>query len=177
MSGPVGEHAWFVRLGESRIVRFEFGEPHLTVHAPQGTTMTRETLRLLRRRIVVPSGRRGLFVEDGLWTVGAGGLKRGRDDLDPAKTMPCLEILSGQNSIWCVSVETRRHSPCGPISEAFSLSSPISTSLKTASGSYLVLMSLFFLGIQETDLRSMEMESSILFIADHASSTPCLRLR
>lgn len=96
VSDLVGEYAWFVRLGESRILRLEFGEPHLTVHAPQGKTMPRETPRLLRRRIVVPSGRRSLFIEDGLWTVEAGGLKCGRDDMDPDKTMPCLEILSGQ---------------------------------------------------------------------------------
>lgn len=99
LSKLIGEHCWFVRLGEDRILRMEFGQPHLTFHGPQslpGTGGTRPSV--LQRRVVQPVGQWSLFVEDGLWTVEAGQSACGRDDEDRGEVDRCLTFLSGQRA-------------------------------------------------------------------------------
>lgn len=94
----VGEYVWFSRCIHDGLLRMEFGEPHLTVHGPKKPSpqVSESVMLALHRRIVVPTGRWSLFVEDGLWSVEAGGLSCGRSDLDKKKVETCLGLLDGQ---------------------------------------------------------------------------------
>ena len=98
VSELIGQYTWFVRCAEDGILRLEFGDPHLTIQGPMeprhdGSEALR---RVLSRRVVVPTGQWSLFIEDGLWSVEAGGLICSRADPHKGKTETCLNLLSGQ---------------------------------------------------------------------------------
>ncbi len=97
----IGEYVWFVRCVESRILRMEFGKPHLVVQGPRNvsTSVDKPANPALSRRVVVPTGQWSLFVDDGLWSVEALDLKCGRFDSDQSEIDLCLSRLSGQKLI------------------------------------------------------------------------------
>lgn len=88
-----GQYVWSVRAGEGRILRMEFGEPHLNVHDIKSGGPDQAPHRL--RRIVEPSGRWSLFVEDGAWSIQQDSLTCERDDVKETDKA-CLAALSGQ---------------------------------------------------------------------------------
>lgn len=93
-----GEYCWFVRLSEDRVLRMEFGDPYLDVQGPRldGPPLTETVGRVLRRRIVTPTGTSSLFVEHGLWQVESHGLRCRRSDEDSDGAERALSCLSGQ---------------------------------------------------------------------------------
>ncbi len=97
----IGEYVWFVRCGESRILRMEFGKPHLVVQGPinGSTSVDKPVNPALSRRVVVPTGQWSLFIDDGLWSVEAFDLKCSRFDPDQSEVDLCLSRLSGQKLI------------------------------------------------------------------------------
>lgn len=97
-----GNYVWFVRMGEGRILRMEFGDPHLVMHDIQGGGPG--SVFSQPRRIAEPSGKWSLFIEDGSWSIQAGGLSCCRDD-GRETDKACLAALSGQR------VEEARISP------------------------------------------------------------------
>ena len=76
-----GKYVWSVRCGEYGVLRLDFGSPHLSVREPSPTTGKSWRLALaLQRRLVIPTGEWHLFVEAGLWSVEAGGVRCSRTD-------------------------------------------------------------------------------------------------
>lgn len=93
----IGQYAWFVRCDESRILRMEFGAPHLSVQGPQGGLQPgRKSNPALSRRVVIPTGQWSLFVEDGNWEISTDIGNCSRNGSDPSFIDACLNRLSGQ---------------------------------------------------------------------------------
>ncbi len=81
LSAMHGQYVWSVRCGEYGVLRLDFGDPHLTVRGPYSTAGKSGRLALaLQRRLVIPTGEWHLFVEGGLWSIEAGGLRCSRTD-------------------------------------------------------------------------------------------------
>jgi hypothetical protein len=93
-----GEYTWWVRCAEYRILRMEFGTPHLRVQGPgfPAALANDKVKTALNRRIVVPTGKWSLFIEDGLWRVEAGGPACDRLNSNAPEIDLCLDSLSGQ---------------------------------------------------------------------------------
>lgn len=93
VSQIVGQYVWSVRIGEDRVLMMEFGDPYLVVHPIQGGKPGSAFFH--PRRFVGPSGAWSLFVEDGSWSIQAGGLVCRRDE-GSETDKACLAALSGQ---------------------------------------------------------------------------------
>ena len=98
LSQIVGEYVWFVRCVEDDILRMEFGAPYLTIQGPRNIQRPVGEVpnHPFDRRVVVPTGKWSLFVEDGFWHAEANGISCSRRDTDRSSTDLCLNALSGQ---------------------------------------------------------------------------------
>ena len=86
----IGEPVWGVRSGEDRVLQAEFGQPYLRTEGAPGALADASTGRLMS-----PAGRWTLFVENGAWSVEAGGLTCRRAETG-AMEARALNALSGQ---------------------------------------------------------------------------------
>ena len=98
LSGMVGEYVWLVRCVEDNVLRMEFGEPHLKVDdLRKYRDHAEETVeKFFNRRLVIPTGRWSLFIEDGFWEVEANGSRANRSESSNVNMTRCLNSLSGQ---------------------------------------------------------------------------------
>ncbi|MGZ5904882.1 MAG: hypothetical protein ACXWKQ_06005 [Reyranella sp.] len=94
----VGEYVWGVRRGADDVLKLEFGPPHLVIQEPLRLAQdaTRTVVDVLGRRVVEPTGKWHLFVEDGDWAVVTGSRGTRRFDTDPARADAALRQLDGQ---------------------------------------------------------------------------------
>ena len=95
----IGEYIWGVRLGEDRILQAEFGQPYLRVQPSPLAAIGENPAALETRRLVMPTGRWTLFIEDGWWTASAAGAQSDRGKVDNQTEAKCLTSLSGQTLI------------------------------------------------------------------------------
>jgi hypothetical protein len=93
-----GEYVWWVRRGADDVLRLEFGNPHLVVHEPMPLSQdaSRTVIDVLGRRLVEPTGKWHLFVEDGDWAVVTKSCGTRRFDTDHARADAALRQLDGQ---------------------------------------------------------------------------------
>jgi hypothetical protein len=89
---------WGVRSEMDDVLVIEFGAPFLTIREPSALPpdASPATRKVLERRIVIPTGRWHLFVEDGVWRIAAGGSTCARSETDAAKQATCFAQLNGQ---------------------------------------------------------------------------------
>jgi hypothetical protein len=100
VSAAIGEYAWLVKCADDRILRAEFGPPHLKVHGPWKPDSAGEEIpEALTRRLVIPTGRWSLFVESGLWSAKTRGLRCDRFTPDQRLIDKCLSRLDGQKLV------------------------------------------------------------------------------
>ena len=90
-------HCWGVRA-QTGVLHLDFGLPFLRIREPRGAPpdTTAAATRISQRRLVIPTGRWHLFVEDGNWRVTTMGLTCARTDTDVANQPQCLGLLNGQ---------------------------------------------------------------------------------
>jgi hypothetical protein len=102
----IGEYVWFVRCVDDRVLRLEFGAPHLIVREPMHTASTYPIVveLLSNRRLVIPTGKWSLFVGDGLWSVETLNHRCDRLTPDKSEIDKCLNQLEGQKllSVECM---------------------------------------------------------------------------
>lgn len=100
----IGEYVWSARCDEYRVLRLDFGMPHLRVREPQYIPEANAAVQaVLSRILIIPTGKWHLFVETGCWNVRVGEFEVSRRDADRT-TDQCLSYLDGQK---LVSVECR----------------------------------------------------------------------
>jgi len=94
----VGEYVWWVRRGADDVLRLEFGNPHLVIHEPMQLSQfaSRTVIDVLGRRMVEPTGKWHLFVEDGDWAVVTKSCGTRRFDTDHVRADAALRQLDGQ---------------------------------------------------------------------------------
>lgn len=94
----VGEYAWWVHKGADDVLSLEFGHPHLVVHEPikPAQDSSRTVVDVLGRRLVEPTGKWRLFIEDGDWAVVTKSYGTRRFDTDHVRADAALRQLDSQ---------------------------------------------------------------------------------
>jgi len=96
-----GEYVWFVRVGADNILRMDFGSPHLTIREPiqQVPNSAQAAIDALERRMVIPTGKWHLFIEDGNWSVRTKHYVTDRRDQNAKTVEATLRHLDGQKLV------------------------------------------------------------------------------
>lgn len=95
------ELVWFVRRSTDRVLRMDFGRPHLKVREPNlhKPENSQAVIDALERRLVVPAGQWHLFVAEGGWSVNTTFYACGRYDANIENIDATLAQLDGQRLV------------------------------------------------------------------------------
>jgi len=98
LRAAVGEYVWGVQKGADYTLMLEFGSPHLFVREPArlGPDAGQITIDVLGRRMVAPTGKWHLFIDDGEWSVFTKSHSTRRFDTDRTRVDAALRQLDGQ---------------------------------------------------------------------------------
>lgn len=101
LSAMVGEYVWFVRRSAYSVLRMDFGSPHLKIREPahHAPNSTQAVIDALERRMVIPTGKWHLFIEDGDWSVKTRFRSASRSDVSVDMVDAALRQLDGQRLV------------------------------------------------------------------------------
>jgi hypothetical protein len=98
LRAAIGEYVWGVQKGADDTLMLELGSPHLFVREPArlGHDAGQITIDVLGRRMVVPTGKWHLFIDDGEWSAFTKFHSTRRFDADRSRVDATLRQLDGQ---------------------------------------------------------------------------------